>query len=62
MRCCRSDPRCKACPIRLHRELRELSTQAAGAVAPAHLAGVPECLHKYGPLFDRGGGSAQGPR
>lgn len=53
--CCRSEPRCKACPIMFHKELREVrelvSAEASRAVPP-HLAGLPECLHKYGPLFE----------
>ncbi len=54
MRCCRSEPRCRACPIMLHKELREigdLGVRGVGPDLPAHLAGLPECLHKYGPLF-----------
>jgi hypothetical protein len=40
----------------LHKELRdmrELGVATAGAPLPAHLAGLPECLHKYGPLFEQ---------
>lgn len=53
-RCCRSEPRCRACPIMLNkelREIRELGLPGFGAELPAHLAGLPTCLHKYGPLF-----------
>jgi hypothetical protein len=54
MHCCRSQPRCRACPLVLAKEIRELSelgAQAARPDVPAHLAGVPECLHKYEPLL-----------
>jgi len=54
IRCCRSEPRCRACPIMRHkelREIRELGAPAAGRELPPHLAGLPECLHKYAPLF-----------
>jgi hypothetical protein len=37
--------------VRLAAELA--ATLPAHAGAPAHLAGVPECLHKYEPLFRR---------
>ncbi len=53
-RCCGSEPRCRTCPVRLAAELRSL-LPAAEPVAP-HLAGVPECLHKYEPLFRDGQG------
>jgi len=38
----------------LHKELRDV--RALGSPSPPaelspHLAGLPECLHKYGPLF-----------
>ena len=38
----------------LHKELRDV--RALGSPLPppelsAHLAGLPQCLHKYGPLF-----------
>jgi hypothetical protein len=33
--------------------VRELGARAFGADAPPHLAGVPECLHKYEPLLRR---------
>ncbi len=32
------------------RDLRELGRGAAGELPP-HLAGLPECLQKYAPLF-----------
>jgi hypothetical protein len=54
MNCCRSQPRCRACPLLLAkemRELRELGAQATRPDLPPHLAGVPECLHKYEPLL-----------
>lgn len=54
MRCCRSEPRCRACPIMLHKELKDvrgLGLPPAGLELPPHLAGLPDCLHKYGPLF-----------
>lgn len=56
-KCCRSTPRCRDCPARrpggpltLNAELAALLTPKGGDV-PAHLAGVPRCLHKYEPLF-----------
>ncbi len=53
MRCCRSEPRCRACPLLLAKEMRELRELAAPEVdgVPPHLAGVPACLHKYEPLL-----------
>lgn len=52
MRCCRSEPRCRACPFALAAEARALRQLAAAPPKlPAHLAGVPPCLHKYEPLF-----------
>ena len=53
-RCCRSEPRCKACPIMLNKELRdvrELGLREPGDDLPPHLAGLPACLHKYAPLL-----------
>jgi len=53
-RCCRSEPRCRACPIRLNMELRDVRGLGPGrprTELPAHLAGLPQCLYKYGPLF-----------
>ena len=43
-------PRCRACPVRWAAELGALEGKGAG---PAHLQGVPACLHKYEPLFRR---------
>lgn len=53
IRCCRSEPRCRACPIMLSKELRDVRGLAGGPEVelPPHLAGLPACLHKYGPLF-----------
>jgi hypothetical protein len=31
--------------------MRGLGVPAVSLDGPAHLAGLPECLHKYGPLF-----------
>jgi hypothetical protein len=54
-RCCRSQPRCRTCPLRFVTEMREAEALAAGPAArrdlPAHLADVPPCLHKYEPLL-----------
>jgi len=53
-RCCRSEPRCRTCPLRFVTELREAEAQANGTArkdVPAHLADVPPCLHKYEPLL-----------
>ena len=52
-RCCRSEPRCRACPFVLKTELRDVRALAQeGAFGvPSHLAGLPPCLHKYGPLL-----------
>jgi hypothetical protein len=53
-RCCRSEPRCRTCPLRFAAELREVNALANGAVRkdlPPHLADVPACLHKYEPLL-----------
>ena len=33
------------------RDVRDLGLRSGAAELPHHLAGVPECLHKYGPLF-----------
>jgi hypothetical protein len=33
------------------RDLRQLGSPLAQAAIPPHLAGLPKCLHKYGPLF-----------
>jgi hypothetical protein len=54
MRCCRSEPRCRACPLMLHKELRDvraLGSPSLPAELSPHLADLPQCLHKYGPLF-----------
>lgn len=54
LRCCRSEPRCRACPLVLDRELRDvraLGSRDAVRDMPPHLAGLPECLHKYAPLL-----------
>jgi hypothetical protein len=51
-RCCRTTPRCGSCPLRLAAELRAVN--AIGRPRPdlpAHLADVPECLHKYEALL-----------
>jgi hypothetical protein len=62
-KCCRSTPRCRDCPARrpvdpstltLRQELLALVTPPA-ADLPAHLVGVPRCLHKYEPLLRRSG-------
>jgi hypothetical protein len=51
-KCCRSQPRCRSCPVTLATEVREVRELARrGLDAPPHLAGVPECLHKYEPLL-----------
>jgi hypothetical protein len=42
------------------RELRKLGLAPPRGV-PSHLAGVPECLHKYGPLFERRVHEAEAP-
>jgi hypothetical protein len=52
-RCCRSTPRCRSCPLRFAAELRDVRALAAEPEAPAHLEGVPACLHKYEPLLRR---------
>ena len=44
-------PRCRTCPVRLAAELA--SILPAAEAPPAHLAGIPACLHKYEPLFRR---------
>jgi hypothetical protein len=43
-------PRCRACPVRWAAELGRIEGKSA---EPAHLEGVPACLHKYEPLFRR---------
>jgi hypothetical protein len=54
-RCCRSTPRCRTCPLRFAAEIRAVNGLAKPpAHLPEHLAGVPNCLHKYEPLFRRG--------
>jgi hypothetical protein len=52
-RCCRSVPRCRACPVWRVVDVVALEelVHSDEDVAP-HLAGVPRCLHKYGPLLD----------
>ena len=53
-RCCRSEPRCRACPVRFNQELRDvrgLGLQVPYDELPPHLAGLPACLHKYAPLL-----------
>ena len=51
-RCCRSTPRCRACPLRFAAELRDLrQALERDADLPPHLRGVPACLHKYEPLL-----------
>lgn len=54
-RCCRSEPRCRACPLRFVTEMRQAEALANGSAVPrdlpAHLADVPACLHKYEPLL-----------
>jgi hypothetical protein len=53
-RCCRSEPRCRTCPLRFVTELREAEAIANGTPPkdlPPHLADVPPCLHKYEPLL-----------
>ena len=54
-RCCRSEPRCRTCPLRFVTEMREAEALANGTMGrndlPAHLADVPPCLHKYEPLL-----------
>ena len=51
MKCCGSMPRCRACPVRFAAELARI--EGKPAPDPAHLQGVPACLHKYEPLFRR---------
>ena len=54
-RCCRSQPRCRTCPLRFVTEMRQAEALANGTAAgkdvPEHLADVPPCLHKYEPLL-----------
>jgi hypothetical protein len=53
-KCCRSTPRCRSCPVTLAAEVQEVRELARrGLDVPPHLAGVPECLHKYEPLLRR---------
>jgi hypothetical protein len=56
-RCCRSEPRCRTCPLRFVTEMRQAEALANGTAAPRdlpqHLADVPACLHKYEPLLRR---------
>jgi hypothetical protein len=55
-KCCRSEPRCRSCPLRLAEERKALlNTGPQGLVEPLpdHLAGVPACLHKYEPLLQK---------
>jgi hypothetical protein len=56
-RCCRSEPRCRTCPLRFVTEMREAEAVANGTAGrkgmPSHLADVPPCLHKYEPLLRR---------
>jgi hypothetical protein len=35
------------------RDVRELALPVAQPDLPPHLAGLPDCLYKYGPLFER---------
>jgi hypothetical protein len=51
MKCCGSMPRCRACPVRFSAELARI--EGGTGPEPAHLQGVPACLHKYEPLFRR---------
>ena len=49
----------------LHKELRDVREFGLGGLAPdlpPHLAGLPECLHKYGALFANAGAAAEVPR
>lgn len=51
-RCCQSVPRCNSCPVWRAADvlaIRELTRNLPDA--PAHLDGVPRCLHKYEPLL-----------
>lgn len=51
-RCCRSTPRCRACPLRFAAELRQVNSLGRPSrQTPPHLADVPACLHKYEPLL-----------
>jgi hypothetical protein len=54
-KCCRTTPRCRRCPVLLAAERRStiqmVATLQGGGNVPSHLEGVPECLHKYEPLF-----------
>ena len=42
--------------------MRELGFIAPPAELPPHLAGLPECLHKYGALFAAAHASTEAPR
>jgi hypothetical protein len=44
-------PRCRSCPVTLAAELR--AVLPGPEPEPPHLAGLPQCLHKYEPLFRR---------
>ena len=39
----------------LNKELKDIRALggAESAGLPPHLAGLPDCLHKYGPLFEQ---------
>jgi len=50
-KCCRSTPRCRSCPLRRRELADELIALVTPPVLPAHLVGVPRCLHKYEPLL-----------
>ena len=51
-RCCQSVPRCRSCPVWRAADLIALQQLGkAGGEVPTHLAGVPNCLHKYEPLL-----------
>jgi hypothetical protein len=55
MKCCRSTPRCRACPARQMgnaRVLRALGIEPEPPLPP-HLSGIPASLHKYEPLLRR---------
>jgi hypothetical protein len=52
-KCCRSNPRCKRCPVVLAQDRRAVLQLVGRADVPAHLEGVPECLHRFEPLLRR---------